>query len=204
MKRLEEEVMEELRESQEFGEMHQAAEEYLQWFKNGHSKYLMHGMGMMTKSFTGAPGLAILLGKMLGHPFMVDTFNGLFDIVEGSIDDISYAVEDMTSYGLEDAIFEMLRRPGFCEALWLSMFGMRPVLFNLEPELFVMAFPMLQGEGMLIKMLPMILSIANPAMQLVLHPKVMRHLGELQSYEDTGLYRYQGVESKIKELVGEE
>ena len=203
MKRLEEEVEEELRESKEFGEMHEAAEEYLKWFNNYKAKYLMHGMAMMTKTFTGAPGLAMLLGNMLGHPFLVDTFNGMFDLVEGSMDDISYAMEDMTTYGLEDAIFEMLRRNGVPEALWLSMFGLRPVLFKLEPEIFVMAFPLLQGEGMLIKMLPMILSIADPALQLVLHPKVIRHLGELHAYSETGLYRYQGVEEKIKELTGE-
>ncbi|MDY6985009.1 MAG: hypothetical protein SVE93_01175 [Candidatus Thermoplasmatota archaeon] len=204
MKRLEEEIEEELKESKEFGEMHEAAEEYLQWFRDGKEKYLMHGAGMLTKSFTGAPGLALLLGNMLGHPLIVDTFNGLFDIVEGAMDDISYAMEDLTSYGVDEALFGLLRRQGLSEALWLSMFSMRPVLFKLEPEIFVMAFPMLQGEGILIKMLPMVLSIANPALQIVLHPNVMKHLGELQSYEDSGLYRYQGVDERIEKLAEED
>jgi hypothetical protein len=204
MKRLEEEIEEELMESKEFGEMHEAAEEYLQWFRDYKGKYIMHGAAMLTKTFTGAPGLAILLGNMLGHKLIVDTFNGLFDLVEGAIDDVSYAMEDVTTYGVEDALFGLLRRQGFSEALWLSMFGIRPVLFKLEPEIFVMAFPLLQGEGMLIKMLPMVLSIADPALQIVLHPNVMKHLGELQSYEDTGLYRYQGVDERIEKLAGDD
>jgi len=194
MKRLEEELEEWLKQSGEWGEMHEAAEEYLQWLSIEEAKKPVNGLSEMVKSFTGAPGLAILMGSALAHPFLQEMFNGLFDAMSGAMDDMSYAMEDMTTYGLEDVVFEMLDRHGLMEALWLITFALPPVLRKLSPEMFVGMMGLLGSKGLKVNMLPVILSIAAPLIQQLFTEESFAHLGDLEAYIEDGLYRYMGKE----------
>jgi hypothetical protein len=196
MKRLEEEVEEWLKQSGQWGEMHEAAEEYLQWLRIEEAKKPVNGLSEIVKSFTGAPGLAILMGSALAHPFVQELFDGLFDVMSGAIDDLSYAMEDMTTYGMEDIVFELLDRRGLIESLWLTTFAVRPVLLKLSPELFVGMIGLLGSKGLKVNMLPVVLSIAAPLMQKLFTEEGFAHLGDLESYVEDGLYRYIGKEEE--------
>jgi hypothetical protein len=194
MKRLEEEIEEELKRSGEWGEMHEAAEEYLQWLRIGNIKKPTHGLSEIVKSFTGAPGLAILMGSALAHPLIQELFDGLFDVLSGALDDVSYAMEDVAAYSLEEDIFGLIRRPGVVETLWLSTFPLRPVIIKLSPEFFVGMLGLLASKGLKVNMLPVVLSIAAPLVQDLFTEKSFVHLGDLEAYVEDGLYRYIGEE----------
>jgi hypothetical protein len=196
MKRLEEEIEEELKKSGQWGEMHEAAEEYLEWLTISGTKNPVNGLSQITKSFTGAPGLAILMGSALAHPIMQETFNGLFEIMSGGMDDISYALEDLSAYSLEDDIFGLIKRPGVGESLWLSMFPLRPVITKLSPEFFVSMLGLMGNKSLKINMLPVILSIAAPLVQELFTENIFAHLGDLEAYIEDGLYRYAGKEEE--------
>lgn len=194
MKRLEEEVEEYLKQSGQWGELHEAAEEYLQWLRIEEVKKPVGGLSEIVKSFTGAPGLAILMGGALSHPFLQEMLNGFFDVIGGAMDDLSYAIEDMTASGLEEIVFKLLDTHGLMEALWLVTFALPPVLRKLSPEFFVGMMGLLGSKGLKVDMLPVVLSIAAPLIQQLFTEESFAHLGDLEAYIEDGLYRYTGKE----------
>jgi len=196
MKRLEDEVEYELKQTGQWGNMHDAAEECLQWIKDQEIKKPLNGMSELVKSLTGTPALAILLGSLLSHPIIQEVLDGLFDVLGGAMDDLSYAVEGLSTQSLETIIFELLGVHGLMEFVWLITFPMAPVFKKLSPEIFVSMFGLLGNRELKVNTLPVVLSIAAPLVQQLFTEDIFAHLGDLESYIEDGLYRYMGREEE--------